>query len=113
MISTLSYETINDLFANQMYSDDNSVCGFNWTIDGELIGPCIWNKKWLNEIKCPIVYHQYIVVEAEENNLCLFFPIKELRNLTTDLYNSIMEDFKLQIKKLKHKLKLENINDDF
>ena len=94
--------------------DAYSVCGFNWTIGSTLIGPCVWNRKWIEEdLKFNVVYHKFVWIYAEENNLCVFLPSNELNALTKDLYDSIIEEFKLQIKKYKEQTKLEKIKNDF
>ena len=113
MITYVSFEGLK-IFKENNYSDEYSVCGLCWRVGGELIGPCVWNKQWLEQnAKFNVVYHQFVLIETEDDNLCVFFPVSELRTLNEELYLSIIEEFKLQIKKFNEKMKMDRIADDF
>lgn len=113
MITYVTFEGLN-VFKDNDYSDEYSVCGLCWRVGGELIGPCIWNRHWLEQnAKFNVVYHQFVLIKSEDDNLCVFFPINELKALNKELYHSIIEEFKLQIKKFNEKMKIERIADDF
>jgi len=114
MITYVSFEGMNIFKDRDYYSDKYSVCGLCWRVGGELIGPCVWSRPWLeNNAKFNVVYHQFVLIEAEEDNLCVFFPIEELRCMTQELYNEIIETFKLEIKKVQEKKRLEKLSNDF
>lgn len=113
MITYVTFEGLN-IFKDRDYSDNYSVCGLCWRVGGELIGPCIWNRQWLeHNVKFNVVYHQFVLIKTEDDNLCVFFPISELKVLTEELYLSIIEEFKLQIKKFNTKMKMDRIANDF
>lgn len=112
-----TFKNFKEFFKNSPLHDDDTSCfGFCYTLGGERIGPCIWNRQYIANC-CTNVeelhYRYYLIEDCDGKSIVLFLPLVEIHKLTEELYNVIICDFELEVKKVMERLKLEKINDDF
>ena len=111
-----TFKRFKQFFKDAPHDVLDSYFGICYTFGGELIGPCIWNKQYIADAcsrKEELNYRYMLLEDCDGITLALFMPKDEILRLTEKLYNEIISDFKLEIKKVMERLKLEKINDDF
>lgn len=88
--------------------------GLNCQVDGNVIGPCCYSKLWLQKQEInPLDNQFYLINDGDGYDVVLFLPLYILQNLTEEMYSEIIKKFKLNLKKAKIQLKLEDLENDF
>ena len=60
-----------------------------------------------------INYHYWLLEDADGITLTAFLPLQDIFAMTEEIYKELICNFELEIKKVKERLKLENLQNDF
>ena len=116
MIKRDNLKDFKDFFNMAPYDVESSYYGLCYIFGGERIGPCVWSKQYIKNCCSNVeeINYKYLLIEdCDGKSLVVFLPMNEIIKLTDELYNEIINDFELEIKKVNERFKLEKINDDF
>ena len=111
-----TFKRFKQFFKDAPHDILDSYFGICYTFGGELIGPCIWNKQYIANCCTKVEeinYHYWLLEDDDGMTLTAFLPLQDILAMTEEIYEELLCNFKLEIKKVKEKLKLEKINDDF
>lgn len=81
----------------------------------DCIGPVHYYKKWLKENN---IYYQFnkvthIIKAEHQHSFVYFMTYDEMKNLTKDKYNNLIEGFSFYQKQAEIMKKLNKVNEDF
>lgn len=116
MIKSESFKEFKKFFKNAPHDDSYACFGLCYSLGGIIIGPCIWNKQYIANCCTKVEeinYHYWLLEDDDGMTLTAFLPLQDILAMTEEIYEELLCNFKLEIKKVKEQLKLEKINDDF